>query len=73
MTTIDDNEALFRRQVAVRLPTEESRELWAPMAQELIRHDGGPPAVKEYLDAQRQALQEKVQRLLDEVDQLYRR
>ena len=45
---------------------EEARTLWIPIAQEFDRD--GPDAAKEYLDAARQRLEERVQNLLNEVE-----
>ena len=45
---------------------EEARSLWMPVAQEFDR--GGPDASKEYLDAERQRLEEHILNLLDQVE-----
>ena len=47
-------------------PEEQARNLWIPIAQEFDRD--GPDAAKEYLDAERQRLEERVQNLLDQVE-----
>lgn len=60
----------FSKLVEQRLSSEESRSLWVPIAQELDRVDGGPEAAKEYLDAQRQRLEERVENLLSQVKEL---
>ena len=57
----------FSEIVAARLTSEDSRSLWIPVAQELDRPDGGPDAAKEYLDAQRQGLEERVKNLLEQL------
>lgn len=44
----------------------DARELWVPVAQEFDR--AGPDAAKEYLEAQRQQLEERVENLLKEID-----
>ncbi len=56
----------FSELVARRLSSEESQSLWIPIAQELNRVGGGPDAAKEYLDAERQRLEERVKNLLAE-------
>ena len=60
----------FSELVGRRLSSEESRSLWVTVAQELDRLDGGPDAAKAYLDAQRQGLEERVEKLLAEVKEL---
>lgn len=45
---------------------EEARTLWFPLAQELNRT--GPDAVNEYLDAAKQALEDRLKSLLDNVE-----
>lgn len=57
-------ETQFSELVGRRLSSEESRSLWIPVAQELDRVGGGPDAATEYLDAERQRLQERVATLL---------
>jgi hypothetical protein len=57
----------FSELVGRQLSSEEARTLWTPMAQELDRVDGGPDAAKEYLDAERQRLEERVENLLARV------
>lgn len=57
----------FSEIVAARLHSGDGRPLWIPVAQELDRADGGPDAAKEYLDAQRQGLVERVENLLSEL------
>ena len=54
----------FSDSVEKRLASEEARELWGPTAQEFDRE--GPDAAREYLVAERQRLEEQVQRLIDE-------
>ena len=56
----------FSELVGRRLSSEESQSLWIPIAQELNRVGGGPDAAKEYLDAERQRLEERVKNLLAE-------
>ena len=57
----------FSELVGSRLSSEDSWSLWIPVAQELDRPDGGPEAAKEYLDAQRQGLEERTRNLLEQV------
>ena len=64
---VSSKEKRFSELVAAELTTEDSRSLWMPVAQELDRVDGGPDAAIEYLDAQRQILEERVRNLLDQV------
>ena len=45
---------------------ESALELWRPVAQEFDR--GGPEAAKEYLEAERQRLVERVEDLLSQVE-----
>ena len=59
-------ETQFSELVGKRLSSEESQSLWIPVAQELDREGGGPEAAKEYLDAQRQHLEERVENLLSQ-------
>ena len=63
----EPRETRFSELVGILLPSEESRSLWVPVAQEFDRPAGGPDAAKEYLDAQRQVLEERVRSLLDQV------
>ena len=60
----------FSELVGRRLSSEESQSLWIPVAQELDRVGGGPDAAKEYLDAERQRLEERVVNLLDQTKDL---
>ena len=64
---VSSQEKRFSELVAAELTTEDSRSLWMPVAQELDSVDGGPDAAIEYLDAQRQILEERVRNLLDQV------
>jgi hypothetical protein len=64
MTELRDTQ--FSELVGRRLSSEESQSLWIPIAQELNRVGGGPDAAKEYLDAERQRLEERVKNLLAE-------
>ena len=55
----------FSESVEDRLASEEeARELWGPTAQEFDRD--GPDAAREYLVAEKQRLEEHVQRLINE-------
>jgi len=54
----------FSELVGRSLSSEESHSLWIPVAQELDRIGGGPDAAKEYLDAERQRLEKRVENLL---------
>lgn len=65
MVESEDNR--FSDTVAAKLMLEDSRSLWTPIAQELDRSDGGPDAAREYLDAQRQRLEERVKNLLEQL------
>lgn len=56
----------FSRVVGERLSSEEARELWEPVAQEFDRN--GPDAAREFLNAEKQRLEEQVRRLLDEFE-----
>ena len=47
-------------------PEEQARELWIPIAEEFNRR--GSDAAKEYLDAEQQRLEERVQNLLNQFD-----
>ena len=53
----------FGERVAQRL-THDTRELWAPMADQFDRE--GPEAVKTYLEAERERLESDVRDLLDQ-------
>lgn len=64
---VESKENRFSEIVATRLISDESRSLWTPVAQELDRSDGGPDAAREYLDAQRQRLEERVKDLLEQL------
>ena len=57
----------FSRVVGDRLSSEEARELWESVAQEFDRD--GPDAAREFLNAEKQRLEEQVQRLLNEFEQ----
>ena len=46
--------------------TPETRELWAPMADYFDRE--GPEAVKTYLDAERDRLENRVRNLLEQFE-----
>ena len=60
----ESRDTQFSELVGRRLSSEESQSLWIPVAQELDRVGGGPDAAKEYLDAERQRLKERVENLL---------
>jgi len=63
----ESRDTQFSELVGRRLSSEESQSLWIPVAQELDRVGGGPDAAKEYLDAERQRLEERVENLLAQV------
>ena len=52
--------------VTRRLSSENARELWEPVAQEYYRD--GPDAAIEFLNAEKQRLEEHIERLLTEFD-----
>jgi hypothetical protein len=62
----ESRDTKFSELVGRRLSSEESQSLWIPIAQELDRVGGGPDAAKEYLDAERQRLEERVENLLSQ-------
>ena len=62
----ESRDTQFSELVGRRLSSEESQSLWIPVAQELDRVGGGPDAAKEYLDAERQRLEERVENLLSQ-------
>jgi hypothetical protein len=62
----ESRDTKFSELVGKRLSSEESQSLWIPVAQELDRVGGGPDAAKEYLDAERQRLEERVENLLSQ-------
>ena len=62
----ESRDTQFSELVGRRLSSEESQSLWIPVAQELDRAGGGPYASKEYLDAERQRLEERVENLLSQ-------
>ena len=64
----NDPQTPFSDLVSARLsPTqEEARTLWIPLAQELNR--AGPDAVNEYLDAAKQALEDRLKSLLEQLE-----
>ena len=60
-------ETRFSELVAERLMSEEqARQLWIPIAEEFDR--SGPDIAKEYLDAEHQRLEERVQNLLKQFE-----
>ena len=65
----ESQDTKFNELVAKKLSTNESQSLWIPVSKELDRPGGGPEAAMEYLDAQRQQLENRVENLLDEVKQ----
>ena len=62
----DTQSVRFSETVAGRLSSERARELWEPVEQEFDR--GGPDAAIELLNADKQSLEERIQRLLSEFD-----
>ena len=66
----ESRDTQFSELVGKRLSSEESQSLWIPVAQELDRVGGGPDAAKEYLDAERQRLEERVENLLAQAKDL---
>ena len=63
----EEQDTKFSELVRRRLASEEkARSLWTPIAQEFDRD--GPDAAKEYLNAERQRLENRVQSLLDQVE-----
>ena len=69
----ESRDTQFSELVGRRLSSEESQSLWIPVAQELDRVGGGPDAAKEYLDAERQRLEERVENLLSQAKSQLRR
>lgn len=67
MATLDRNDTQFSELVGKRLSSAESQSLWIPVAQEFDRIGGGPDAAKQYLDAERQRLEQRVENLLAQV------
>lgn len=63
-----EEELRFTELVTRQLSSEEDavRSLWTQIAEEFNRD--GPEAAHEYLDAERQRLEERVQNLLDEFE-----
>lgn len=62
----ESRDTKFSELVGRRLSSEESQSLRIPVAQELDRVGGGPDAAKEYLDAERQRLEQRVENLLSQ-------
>lgn len=62
----DTQSVRFSETVTGRLSSERARELWEPIEQEFDR--GGPDAAIELLNADKQSLEERIQRLLAEFD-----
>ena len=58
----------FWTEVERRLASE--RELWKPLVEELLRPDGGPDAVKVFLETEQQRLQQRIDDRLTEVNEL---
>ena len=56
----------FSDLVGKKLQSEEERSLWIPLAQEFDRPGGGPESAIQYLDAERQRLEERVKNLLEQ-------
>ena len=66
MTTIFSD--AFWSRVESDLPTE--RDLWKPIVGELFREDGGPDAVKLFLETEQQRLQLRIEERLRKVSEL---
>ena len=63
----ESHEMRFSELVVRRLASdEEARALWVPMAQEFER--SGPDAAREYLNAEGQQLEGRIEELLEQVD-----
>ena len=58
----------FWSQVERLLPGE--RELWKPLLEELLRPDGGPDAVRVFLETEQQRLQQRINDRLTDVNEL---
>ena len=59
----------FTDLVGRSLRSEEARTLWTPVSEEFRRVDGGPDAVKVFLEAESQRLQGIVVEILESIDQ----
>ena len=59
---------VFWSQVESALSTE--RDLWKPIVGELFRQDGGPDAVKLFLETEQQRLQRRIEERLRTVSEL---
>lgn len=64
----EPQEIRFSELVGRRLVSEgeDVRSLWTPMAHEFDRN--GPDAVKSWLDAERQGIEERLENLLSQVE-----
>ena len=57
----------FSETVGGRILSEQARELWEPVRQEYDR--AGPDAAIEFLNVEKQRLEEQIQRLISEFEQ----
>ena len=53
--------------VATGLPDIAAKELWAALKSELIRKDGGPSAMKEFLDSEAMRINQIIEQAIAKV------
>ena len=53
--------------VATSLPDATARELWFALRSELVRQDGGPEAMKEFLDSEASRIRQIVEKAIIKV------
>lgn len=53
--------------VVTTLSDTVARELWAALRSDLVRQDGGPNAMKEYLDAEASRIKQIVEQAINKV------
>lgn len=51
-------------EVVTSLPDTTARELWSALRSELVRPDGGPDAMKEYLDSEASRIKQIVEQAI---------
>ena len=65
---MNDYRGEFWSHVESLLTTE--RDLWQPIIGELLRQNGGPDAVKLFLETEQQRLQQRIEERLSRVNEL---
>ena len=68
MVQLDAASEIFTTMVS-KMPAAPVRELWFALKSELVRPDGGPRAMKEYLDSEATRLNQIIEQSIIKIDE----